>query len=384
MLCSFSTTSSASSSSSSSSSSIAPSSNTQVVLEKLFLAVAEFVQNEVHSKQQVDIYAGKISEIEAGLINSRKDIYYRIINEYPFDVLRPEDRAIFKNMCMTSKQAVVLIDDVEKKKVALNRYLQYNESESEMKRIAQSAIPINIHGKEKSEIELLLKDHHDHAFVKRANLFTVIRRWLHKIAIGLANRKDQRMKLSCQISNACENGDHNSIPPAEVDTMIDSVIENEPEDLQTGVQPHRFTDLQKEQLSTQYSLYLLLLLINFTLLCCDRKFSARSIKSLQMVPPIGYFGTATQICTRIRSYYSQVQSCSLQKKNGSWTRGVCWRSWYYGRNRACLFRPSLFRRFQRTVNVSGMDSSFKCTRRQRRLVSQQSFHGGKWDKIHPW
>ena len=147
MLCSFSTTSSASSSSSSSSSSIAPSSNTQVVLEKLFLAVAEFVQNEVHSKQQVDIYAGKISEIEAGLINARKDIYYRIINEYPFDVLRPEDRAIFKNMCMTSKQAVVLIDDVEKKKVALNRYLQYNESESEMKRIAQSAIPINIHGK---------------------------------------------------------------------------------------------------------------------------------------------------------------------------------------------------------------------------------------------
>ena len=88
-----------------------------MVLEKLFLAVAEFVQNEVLSKQQVDIYAGKISEIEAGLINSRKDIYYQIIIEYPFDVLRPEDRAIFKNMCMTSKQAVVLIDDVERKKV---------------------------------------------------------------------------------------------------------------------------------------------------------------------------------------------------------------------------------------------------------------------------
>lgn len=88
-----------------------------MVLEKLFHAVAEFVQNEVHFKQQVDIYAGKISEIEAGLINSRKDIYYRIINEYPYDVLRPEDRAIFKNMCMTSKQAVVLIEDVEKKRL---------------------------------------------------------------------------------------------------------------------------------------------------------------------------------------------------------------------------------------------------------------------------
>ena len=116
------------------------------MLEKLFHAVAELVQNEVHFKQQIDIYAGEISAIEAGLTNSRKDIYYRIINEYPYDVFRPEDRAIFKNMCMTSKQAVVLSEDVEKKNTALNRYLQYKESVSEMNRIAQSAIPISIHG----------------------------------------------------------------------------------------------------------------------------------------------------------------------------------------------------------------------------------------------
>ena len=71
-------------------------------------------------------------------MKARKDVYFRIIIEYPYDFLRPEDRAIFKNMCMTSKEVVALIQDAENKMSALTRYLQAQETELELKREATS------------------------------------------------------------------------------------------------------------------------------------------------------------------------------------------------------------------------------------------------------
>ena len=219
------------------------------VLEKLFRAVSECVENEIQNDRTIDSYQRKIKAVEKNKLDNRNFVLRRIVQEYPYEELRTEDREIFKNMCMRSKSVVDLFEDEEKKKKALLFYLSDRKTPAELQLVAQSVVSISIiSGKEKTEIKKILKEYHDLAVSKSRKLRASVYICLKRIDVGLKlrNVKPSISSNDAEIS-ALET------PLYEEVTLDDSNIDLESKDFQIDVKPHCFSNDQAERLSTQYS-----------------------------------------------------------------------------------------------------------------------------------
>ena len=151
---------------------------------------------------------------------------------------------------MRVKSVVDLFEDEEKKKKALLLYLSArNTTPAELQLVAQSVVPISIiSGKEKPEIEKILKEYHDLAVSKSRKLRASVYICLKRIDVGLKlrNVKPSISSNDAEIS-ALET------PLYEEVTLDDSNIDLESKDFQIDVKPHCFSNDQAERLSTQYS-----------------------------------------------------------------------------------------------------------------------------------